>query len=159
MKQTSIFDTHHSPQKHQWHLFIDGAARHNPGQAGAGVYLLKDNEPVIKKGFYLGIKTNNQAEYLALLLGLYFAKKQLSSDESVIIYSDSELLVKQMHGVYRVKNPELRVLFDCAHTYRPFFSFSLHHILRHKNTIADELANKGIDKKVSLPADFLSVCL
>ena len=58
-----------------WKLFIDGASRNNPGRSGAGVYLLKNEKPVYQEGFYLGIKTNNEAEYLALLLGVFSCKK------------------------------------------------------------------------------------
>jgi Ribonuclease HI len=62
---------------HYFKLFVDGASRNNPGQAGVGIYLLKDGEPVEKQGLYVGVKTNNQAEYLALLLGLLFLKIML----------------------------------------------------------------------------------
>src|ERR1700736_5606512 len=84
MKQMSLFSfpeksnpekphnnpPHLSADVVKWQLFVDGAARNNPGPAGAGIYILKNGTPFIKQGFYLGSKTNNQAEYLALVLGL-----------------------------------------------------------------------------------------
>ena len=139
-----------------WKLFIDGASRNNPGPSGAGVYLLKDGTEVIKKGYYLGTKTNNQAEYLALLLGLYhFKELSIGPTDPITIYSDSQLMINQLHGAYRVKNSALKEYFLVAQEQLKRYNHSLHHILRHKNTHADALANHGIDKKVKLPPAFI----
>jgi len=141
-----------------WKLFIDGAARNNPGPAGAGVYLIKDNKVVVQKGFYLGNRTNNQAEYLALLLGIYFFEQQnVKKEEPISIYSDSQLLVSQLNGLYRVKNSALKKYFDIAKKKLSGYNHQLHHVLRHKNTDADALANLGIDQNVSLPQDFITM--
>lgn len=140
-----------------WTVFIDGASRGNPGDAGAGVYIKKGNDVVVKAGFFLGTKTNNEAEYLALLLAIFFLKKEVASDESTIIYSDSLLIVQQMKGVFKVKKQEMRALHTMAvqESFGLFISYE--HVPREKNHRADELANEGVDKKTPLPLKFLDV--
>ena len=146
-----------------WHIFIDGAARGNPGPAGAGIYILDDKKkPVIKKGFYLGERTNNQAEYLALAIALFLLKKEVRKMKQEIpkidFFSDSELLVKQMKGLYKIKNPILSLIKKLIDTMMPKeFSYSFTHVLRKENTNADKLANNGIDKKNKIPPEFLKI--
>lgn len=142
---------------HQLTLFIDGASRNNPGLAGAGIYLLKDDKPIERYGFFLGIKTNNQAEYLALLLGLFFLQKHVHLDNKIRIVSDSELLVKQIAGVYRVKNQALKPLFTLAKSMLIPLNGSVEHVFRAENKIADKLANQGIDHKAPVPPDFIEM--
>ncbi|MCL4361212.1 ribonuclease HI family protein [Candidatus Dependentiae bacterium] len=143
-----------------WKLYVDGAARNNPGPAGAGIYLVKDDKPILKKGFFLGNRTNNQAEYLALLLGIFFIRQNLSEGESIQIISDSELLVKQFNGDYLIKNLELKKMYDCAKIFLKSYKYSFQHILRENNAVADKLANEGINKKIPVPNEFLSMwCL
>lgn len=141
-----------------WKLCIDGASRNNPGPSGAGVYLTKNGIPVVKQGFFLGIKTNNEAEYLALLLGLYFARQHMQPGETLLVVSDSQLLIRQLEGRYKITKPHLRALYDCAQTILHKEHYAVEHVLREYNTIADQLANDGVDSKVSVPADFLSIC-
>ncbi|KKP35730.1 MAG: Ribonuclease HI [candidate division TM6 bacterium GW2011_GWF2_32_72] len=145
------------PQIHKsvWKLYIDGAARNNPGPAGAGVYLLKGEEPAFKRGFYLGVKTNNQAEYMALLIGAFIAKKEMQPGDALLIISDSLLLVKQMKGEYKVSNQDLQKLHKCARELLHDIKHDFTHVLRENNTVADKLANAGIDKKVTLPTTFV----
>src|ERR1700733_1037262 len=103
-KNMSIFDSPPNPREkayNHWKLFIDGAARNNPGPAGAGIYITKNDKPFKKLGFYLGVKTNNQAEYGALLLGLHALKATWDSRDHLDIISDSQLLVRQFKGEYR----------------------------------------------------------
>lgn len=153
-----------SPQKTglvkhpRWQIFIDGAARGNPGPSGAGIYVVDHQTPVLQKGIFLGNKTNNQAEYLALLLALYFVYSYCSSKEISIphlhVISDSELLIKQLNGFYSVKNP---ILFEFHKTALALFKNIPHtftHVLREHNKQADALANKGIDKRTKMPTDF-----
>src|SRR3990167_10555260 len=83
-------------------MHIDGASRNNPGQAGAGFCLQRGGVKLCEQGFFVGHRTNNQAEYFALLLGLYFAKEYVDKQEPLLIYSDSQLLVRQMMGVYKI---------------------------------------------------------
>ncbi len=140
-----------------WKLFIDGASRKNPGNAGAGVYLMKNDEIVFRKGFFLGCKTNNQAEYLALLLGIFYAKKHVQSKDLLTIFSDSELLVKHMKGEYKIRNAELKLLFDFAFVLLDGLHYSFCHVLREYNVHADALANEGIDKKIKIPQEFFTL--
>lgn len=143
----------------RWQLYVDGAARNNPGPAGAGIYILKNNEPVAELGVCLGTKTNNQAEYLALLLGLLMVKKLMGQEDALIIKSDSELLVRQLTGVYSVKNKDLVRLAQYAKGLLAK-TYSMVHIPRSENKVADRLANKGIDKKIPIPEEFLpQMCL
>lgn len=146
------------PSPNLWTVFIDGAARNNPGPAGAGVYLIKNGADYLRTGFFLGSKSNNQAEYLALLLALFILKKNVASGDEIVIISDSQLLVRQMNGVYKVRDPILLQLREIAMREILPWKHSFRHVLRHENTVADSLANEGIDKKKPLPEDFFALC-
>lgn len=163
-KQTSFLESvvshkSNTPElvKNKCELFVDGAARGNPGPAGAGIYIRYSDSNCIKKGFYLGEKTNNQAEYLALAIGLHLILKKDNHPKSVQIYSDSELLVKQMHGSYRVKNPNLLKIKTLIDDMLQDVNYKIKHVLRAKNKTADAMANEGIDKKNKIPESFLSL--
>ncbi len=140
-----------------WELYVDGAARNNPGPAGAGLYLVRNGIPVEQRGMYLGLRTNNQAEYLALLLGLYFAEVHMTSGDTLVIKADSELMVKQVLGIYRVKNKELIRISSMVRSLLEKLHYKIQHIPREKNGIADNLANKGIDNKIAVPREILMV--
>lgn len=142
---------------HYFKLFVDGASRNNPGVAGVGIYLVKDDVPLEKQGFYIGVKTNNQAEYLALLLGLLLLRRHVGLDDMVLIISDSELMVKQLKGEYRVKNLDLRQLFDIAKKLLSKLHYNIAHAPREENSIADGLANLGIDRTVRVPDDLIEM--
>ncbi len=141
-------------QIHHWQLFIDGASRNNPGLAGAGIYLEKDGASVVQESCFLGIKTNNQAEYLALLFGLFFLKQHMGPDDTVYIISDSELLVRQMLGIYKVKNPILKPFYTLALSLLKPVHYTIKHVVRAQNVKADTLANRGVDQKKPLPPAF-----
>lgn len=161
MKQLLLFDDKHhtsTTTSHRWKLYVDGASRNNPGLSGAGVYLIKDGVDVVKQGFFLGKKTNNQAEYLALLLGIYFAQRHLKHNDTLLIHADSELLIKQMRGEYRVNNPELKHLYDCIKSRLVGLNYTLRHVMREYNGVADKLANLGIDKRLPLPFEIKEIC-
>jgi ribonuclease HI len=140
-----------------WKLFIDGASRNNPGPAGAGLYIVKNDHPVEKRGFFLGAKTNNQAEYLALLLGLFYMQKRYEKGDLLLIISDSQLLIKQMEGKYRVKHPGIKPLYTVAQALLVGMRYDLMHVLREENKQADAMANEGIDKRHKIPEDFLAL--
>lgn len=130
----------------QVEIFIDGAARGNPGPAACGVVLLRDGKVVLERGKYLGTATNNVAEYEGLLLGLELAA-QLGASE-VRINSDSELLVRQIEGRYRVKAAHLKPLYRKAKKMLEQFSaYSINHVPREMNKIADGLANRAMDER------------
>jgi ribonuclease HI len=139
-----------------WTLYIDGAARNNPGLAGAGICLYKENLLVESKSFFLGVKTNNQAEYFALLLGLFYAQKLLGAKDTLTIYSDSELLIRQLQGLYAVKDIKLKLLYTKAKELLSSFNYKLGHVLRAYNCAADKLANQGIDKQIPIPLNILT---
>ncbi|MCK4264876.1 ribonuclease HI family protein [Candidatus Babeliales bacterium] len=139
-------------------IFIDGASRSNPGPAGAGVYIECNGEEVLSQSAYLGKKTNNQAEYLALILGIYLFKIEYEEPPyEIIIVSDSELLVKQMLGQYKIKDKTLRKLQMLASNLLEGIFCKFNHVLRINNKKADKLANIAIDEKVEAPKEFISI--
>jgi ribonuclease HI len=142
---------------HCFKLFVDGASRNNPGKAGVGIYILKDELPVEKQGLYIGIKTNNQAEYIALLLGILFLQSHMRPDDMVHIISDSELMVKQLKGEYRVKNQDLLQLYTIASKLLASLHYDIIHAPREKNSVADSLANIGIDRAIRVPDALLAM--
>ena len=131
-------------------LHVDGASRGNPGEAGFGVHVTApDGKEVASLFGYLGQATNNVAEYQALLHGLRFALERGASE--VEVFSDSELLVRQLEGRYRVKNAGLLPLFREAQGLLSRFAKSrVSHVPREKNKEADALANQAVDEKRSV---------
>ncbi len=129
-------------------LFTDGASRGNPGDAGAGIVLLdSDNQELAARCRYLGQCTNNAAEYEALLLGL--ATGLELGCTQLAVYMDSQLIVRQIAGQYKVKNAGLKPLFNQAKAFlQKFDRWTIDHVPRAQNKRADELANRGIDEKV-----------
>ena len=129
-------------------IYIDGASRGNPGESGAGI-VIKDGKGRIFKRLrqYLGRATNNQAEYRALLIALK-ASRELG--QNIRIFSDSELLVKQLKGSYRVKSKGLKPYFNEVRELLKYFSsWEIAHIPREQNMEADALANEAIDTRES----------
>lgn len=126
-------------------IFSDGAARGNPGPAGAGVYITSDDGEVIAEvSEYLGEMTNNQAEYRALKCGLEKAREL--GAKKVIIRADSELMVRQLNGEYKVKNMGLKQIFREVSALLSYFeSWEAAHVRREFNEEADRLANEAID--------------
>ncbi len=129
-------------------VFIDGASRGNPGRAGAGVYITDgEGRKVSEKGWFLGHKTNNEAEYEALLLGMEEARRL--GGKSIHIYTDSELVQRQVKGLYRVKEPHLRILHrKVMERAKAFDSFKIESIPREENREADLLANLAIERRI-----------
>jgi ribonuclease HI len=129
--------------------YIDGGARGNPGPAGYGVWIGRagaapGDPPVAALYGFLGVATNNTAEYAALLALLEHAGSL--RPESLLIRSDSELLIRQMKGEYRVKDPKLRILHaEARRLLTAFASVALEHVPRERNKDADALANKAMD--------------
>lgn len=141
------------------HVYVDGAARGNPGPSGAGVYIAtQDRVPLIKKGYYLKHKTNNQAEYLALILACLHVQELVKREPNtrVVIHSDSQLLVRQIQGIYKVKNDILIGLHQAALKLLRSVFYTITHVAREANTNADKLANLGVDKKGKISQAFTS---
>jgi len=127
-------------------VFCDGASRGNPGEAGVGVVIREKTRTLLEISEYIGKATNNLAEYLALIRGLEEAL--LAGASGASFFCDSELLVKQIRGEYKVKNEGLRPLHLHARALiRKFKKFSIEHTYREQNKHADELANRGIDEQ------------
>jgi ribonuclease HI len=125
---------------------IDGGSRGNPGPAGYGVYITdgEGKRPAELSGF-LGVQTNNFAEYSGLLAALEYAVEH--GYGTVKVVSDSELLVKQMKGQYKVRNEGLLPMYNKAKTLiRKLDRFEIRHVLRHLNKDADRLANAAMDR-------------
>jgi ribonuclease HI len=137
-----------SPKHDSLVAYVDGGSRGNPGPAGAGIYLERGGQAWRGLYRYLGRQTNNYAEYSALLEGLQYGLQQ--GFRRITLYADSELLVRQMLGVYRVKNPVLQQLHGLAKTLAgQLQQFTIRHIPREKNSRADSLANKAQDLQQS----------
>jgi len=130
-------------------VYIDGASRGNPGRAGAGVWITNgEGKRMGEVSQYLGHKTNNEGEYWALLLGLREAERL--GGESVHIFTDSELIEKQVKGLYRVKNLNLRALHKrVIQNLKKFTSFEIESIPREQNREADRLANQAIQRRIA----------
>jgi ribonuclease HI len=125
---------------------VDGGARGNPGPAGYGVAITDaSGHPIAELSEYLGHRTNNYAEYQGLLAALrYAAEHQI---KALKVISDSELMVRQMKGIYKVRHPELRKLYDEAQQLvRRLEHFEISHALREHNKTADRLANQAMDR-------------
>ena len=131
---------------------IDGGSRGNPGPASYGVVVRDASGQIVAKlKKYIGRATNNVAEYYGLIAALDYA--QAHAIRALHIESDSELLVKQMRGQYKVKSEELRPLFERAKKMSATFdSFGINHVYREKNKEADALANEALDETAGAPA-------
>jgi len=146
-RQHSLFTQPVADKGFTCKLFTDGASRGNPGEAGAGIVLLDDRDlELAARSFYLGQCTNNVAEYQALLLGLKTALEL--GCRQLAIFMDSQLIVRQVQGRYKVKNAALKPLFSKVRTLlKDLDDWSITHVPRAQNKRADEMANKGIDEK------------
>jgi len=131
------------------HIHIDGASRGNPGEAGFGVHVGDaEGRPVAGLYGYLGRASNNVAEYQALLHALRWALAQ--GVARVEVFSDSELVVKQINGAYRVKHPDMVPLHrEAKGLLGRFQQARLTHVRRERNRHADSLANQALDEKAS----------
>jgi probable phosphoglycerate mutase len=131
--------------------YCDGGSRGNPGPAGFGVYIKDAAGSVLAElSQFLGVHTNNFAEYSALLAALEFAISK--GHNSLRVVSDSELMVKQIKGQYRVNSPELRPLYEEARRrIAQLDHFQIQHVLREKNRHADRLANVAMDRGMGRP--------
>lgn len=128
-------------------LWTDGASRGNPGEAGIGIVMRNGSEPLyLECCRYLGRATNNEAEYSALITGLREVLKY--KPDSVTVHMDSELVVRQIGGKYRVKNSRLQILHrEALDLLSEINVWEVRHVPRSENSAADELANYAIDEK------------
>ena len=135
-----------------WQIHTDGGARGNPGPAAAGIVIQSPNKEIFKKGIYLGETTNNSAEYQAAILALENLKKiaggaKKSKEIEAEIYSDSELLVKQLNHQYKIKNENIVPYFiKLWNLTIDFKEVKFIHIPREENKLADQLVNQILDQ-------------
>lgn len=133
-------------------MYSDGGARGNPGPAGAGVYIEDGDGKIIKKiAKFLGKRTNNWAEYEAVVLGLHALKREFGELLRIVhveLRMDSELVVRQLTGIYKVKNPDLCLQYKKIDALRrsDFPNLTIVHVRREKNKEADALANEAMDR-------------
>ena len=126
-------------------LQTDGAARGNPGPAAAGIVLRYGGETILEHGECYGSCTNNVSEYRALIMGLEKSLPWLDS-RPLLIQMDSELVVKQINGLYKVKHPDLKPLYARVRTLLAKVNLqAVEHICRSMNARADKLANDALD--------------
>jgi ribonuclease HI len=129
-----------------YQIYSDGASRGNPGPAGIGAVILNEKGKIVHEiAEFIGQTTNNVAEYMALLAALeYCAKKKLSPVE---ILADSQLLIRQLSGEYKVKHENIKPLYQKAKEYLARLQvIGYKHVPREFNEAADKLANQGIDE-------------
>lgn len=129
-------------------IFCDGASRGNPGPASAGAVLTEEasGRVLAEVSQALGVATNNVAEYSALILALQKAR-QLGA-ERVLVFADSQLLVRQVNGQYRVKHPGIKALHQqVLELLKGFLGWQATHVPREQNRVADRLANRALDAR------------
>ncbi|HKU80848.1 MAG TPA: ribonuclease HI family protein [Candidatus Tumulicola sp.] len=133
-------------------LFADGGSRGNPGPAAGGAVLLDpDGELLAQRGIYLGVATNNLAEWNGLLIGLEAAVE--CGIRRLAVRLDSELVVKQLRGEYRVRHAALQPLYRrAASLLRRFEHVDVRHVPRRQNALADRLVNHVLDQEASADA-------
>ncbi|MBZ5687900.1 MAG: ribonuclease HI family protein [Acidobacteriia bacterium] len=152
-RSRTLFEPHDNPPAHYLLAHSDGGARGNPGPAGYGV-VIKDEtgRTVAALSEYLGHQTNNFAEYQGLIAALEYALKH--GPKALKLISDSELLVRQIKGIYKVKNATLQDLHARAkELIKQLDWFSIGHALREHNQEADRLANEAMDRGMGRSSD------
>ena len=129
-------------------IYTDGASRVNPGKSASG-YLIIENDKEISNFFYNGIKTNNEAEYIAVISALKYLLNEKKEGSPITLYSDSEVIIKQLKGSYKVKEPKLIKLHKEALNYlKNFSSYTLINVPRENKYISlvDKNLNKLLDE-------------
>ncbi len=126
-------------------VFCDGGSRGNPGPAAAGAVILRDKEVIAELQDYLGVATNNVAEYSAVILALrkLHELKLTKAD----FFLDSELVVRQLTGIYKVKNPDMKLLYNQVQKLSAGLELNFTHVLRANNKHADAMVNECLDKQ------------
>lgn len=128
-------------------LYTDGGARGNPGPAAWGFVIYQDNKLVAQGSGYLGHTTNNVAEFTACIEGLKYISDTWGIRHTINCFADSQLLIEQLNGRYKVKAPHLKPLIAEIHQLSCPHIVSYQHIRREKNKEADKLVNESLDRK------------
>lgn len=148
LDESSVEPAPVAPSIQRIRLYSDGAARGNPGLAGAGAVLVEPSGQVVDRiGKFLGAQTNNYAEYMGLIIGL--TRAQELGVREVEVFADSELMIRQLGGRYQVKSASLRPLYEEAlKRLNAFERVKLVHVPREMNRAADEMSNRAIDERL-----------
>lgn len=136
-----IIEEPHKPKDDIYELYFDGCSKGNPGFAGAGAVIYKNKEEIFARAYFVGKKeTNNTAEYSGLIVGLTEAAKR--NIKNITVKGDSQLVIKQMKGQYKVKADNMKQLYETAKNLEKLFD-NIHyiHVYREYNKRADELSN------------------
>ena len=143
-KKTDTNGNNNAVNTYEYTLNFDGASRGNPGPAGIGAVIFHNGKEIWASCQYIGTKTNNQSEYSALILGL---KQALSRDITQLqVYGDSQLIINQINGEYKVRNPGLQNLYKEVQDLQAHFeSIVFTHVYREFNKRADQLSNMALD--------------
>jgi ribonuclease HI len=130
-----------------YNVYTDGASRGNPGPSSCAFVIYQDESVLLEKAEYLGIGTNNQAEYMGIIRALETLTEMKAYD--VVVFSDSELVVKQLNKEYQVRSQQLKKLFNRAQSLiSELFPIQFQHIPRSQNSKADELCNKILNQQL-----------
>jgi ribonuclease HI len=128
-------------------VFTDGGSRGNPGKSACAFVVYDFGNIIHQEKVFLGINTNNQAEYNGLLFALRYINERGVRDQEFKFFSDSELMVKQINGIYKVKDSGiLKIFTDVKKEISKIPNFSIKHIRREENALADKLVNKCLDE-------------
>lgn len=129
-------------------IYTDGASRGNPGPAAYAFVVFRDHDQIHSEKGYLGITTNNQAEYSALLHAWKYLEAKITSEAKIQFFSDSELMVKQLNKEYRIKDANIQAVHQKIQQLSLAFSkITYSHIPRSRNQIADQLCNDVLDSQ------------
>jgi ribonuclease HI len=129
-----------------YNVFTDGASRGNPGPSSCAFVIYQSESVLVEKAEYLGIGTNNQAEYMGIIRALETLTEMKAYD--IVVFSDSELVVKQLNKEYQVKSQQLKKLYHRAQSLIPeLFPIQFQHIPRSQNSKADDLCNKVLNQQ------------
>ena len=130
-------------------IYTDGGARGNPGPAGYGLVISDDHQQVVYQASkFLGVKTNNEAEYLALIAALTWISQNHPPASNLIFCSDSQLVVRQVQGIYKIKAPHLQPLHQTVLRLLAEINlpYQFRSVPREQNSLADQLANQAMDR-------------
>lgn len=135
--------------KNELTIFTDGGSRGNPGDAAYGFVVYKEEKEIYKEGRYLGIQTNNYAEYMAVISAFEWAKTNFPDNIAIKLYCDSLLVKSQLSGEYRIKHPVIKILAKKAKELESHFqNVEYFHVLRENNKMADAMVNKALDERL-----------
>lgn len=130
-------------------IYTDGGSRGNPGNAAYGFVVYIDGKEIYSEGRYLGIQTNNYAEYMAVIKSFEWVRTTYKQDVTIDLYCDSLLVASQLTGKYKIKHPVIKQLAKTAKALESYFeNVSYSHVLRAQNKDADRMVNKALDERL-----------